>query len=73
MYEFVLGSEHDCTMYNVLQGRTEMSGMLLCTYVVQGGEIHTCMCSVWGQFSFSEECIQMDSNVQERPHSAQDA
>lgn len=50
-----------------------MCGMLLCMYVVQGAEIHTCMCSVWGQFSFSEECIQMDRNVQERPHSAQDA
>jgi len=50
-----------------------MSGMLLCTYVVQGAEIHTCMCSVWGQFSFWEECIQMDRIVQERPHSVQDA
>ena len=39
---------------------------------VQGAEIHTCMCTVWGQFCFSEECIHMDRNVQEELRSVQD-
>jgi len=39
---------------------------------VQGAESHTCMCTVWGQFCFSEECIHMDRNVQEELHSVQD-
>jgi len=38
MYEFVLDTEHGCIAYIVHQGRTEMRGMLLCTYVVQGAQ-----------------------------------
>jgi len=34
---------------------------------VQVAEIHTCLCSLWGQCSFSGKCVRIDRNVKELP------
>jgi hypothetical protein len=59
-------------MCSVHKGRTEMCGMLVCTYVVQDAEIHTCLCAWCLDNAVSQRSVQMDRKVQERLQSDHD-